>query len=267
MEIINMNEDEEEVVGVAVEGEDAGGMSAGQQMQQHQGPANKNHNNKLEEDLKTKMNLKSQPAAPRIQQPSENGSSSSNGSANNSDTSDDDEDTQRKHLSEYDMPELSGTTLFWFEPSSDSSSNDNGNSSTISKSDTDLDTKTIMLEDTYDVVVSVHPVSTVTIRRTRVWAKQKPNSFPSQTEPKHHPLQPSSSSTCNSTATATSTVNLKGSQDDLEKLYGRPHLTFLEVEGNRLGQALTVREGIAHVRTPYVAVLQHDWRFQRHVPI
>ncbi|KAJ3265030.1 hypothetical protein HDU76_012095, partial [Blyttiomyces sp. JEL0837] len=42
----------------------------------------------------------------------------------------------------------------------------------------------------------------------------------------------------------------------------RPRVTAIRVNGERLGQALSVRQGLRFVTTPYVLATQHDWRFQ-----
>ncbi|KAJ3414803.1 hypothetical protein HDV05_006050 [Chytridiales sp. JEL 0842] len=139
------------------------------------------------------------------------------------------EDDER--LGSKELEELHGGVSYWFDEESSGS---------------DTPTKSIM-EDGYQVEedeleVTLHPVTNVTkIRRTRMW-RVSPAILDN--------VSPSTSSECNN-----SNAHNK-----------RPLLTILEVLGDRLGQALGVREALKEVQTPTVLVLQHDWRFAMPIP-
>ena len=53
----------------------------------------------------------------------------------------------------------------------------------------------------------------------------------------------------------------------LEQVDSHAHLTFVEILEPRIGFALGVREGLRLIATPYVLVAQHDWVFERNVPL
>jgi hypothetical protein len=46
----------------------------------------------------------------------------------------------------------------------------------------------------------------------------------------------------------------------------QPQVTFLEVQGERLGQALALKEALNYVNTPYFLSTQHDWAFLPPIP-